>query len=422
MIEVGETVHEELKRIRGSYYLERNIVKQYRKKIDEKTNCLDTPLVHAPFKINYLFENSIVTPSVISEIAYNKFIFCVPLYRQEKDLKAQGINISRQTMSHWLNNTAEFYLMPVYEELLKELRTQEVIHMDETTIDVIETKKERQKCYVWIAASGKYEKNQIKFYGYYTSREYKIVSVILGDDYAGNIHSDGYGAYQNQKFLNITCMAHVRRRFFEAYQCHPKSKQFERLQTADEQKEFLNEYPSLKDVVYILELIKQMFHIDTKYEVLEDRREVKEKYVRPLMDKFFACLEEISYSYAKKNKMSVAINYALDNKERIYNYLKDPRFELSNNRAERDVKSFVMARKNFLFSYSEQGAKCNSIYMTLMQTARANGLDPYEYLEYVLTRFKDEGMTDEIIQQVLPYSERAQQDLRNTKFIQTSDK
>ncbi len=172
----------------------------------------------------------------------------------------------------------------------------------------------------------------------------------------------------------------------------------------DKKIQILKENPALHDTLRITQMIQQMFNEDTDTIDLEERKEMKEVSLQKQMDEFFLYLKELSGQYSKKGKMATAISYALDLEQEIRNYLLDPRYELSNNRAERFVKPFVIARKNFLFSNTERGAKASAIQFSIVQTAMLNGLDPDKYLTYVLTRFMTDGMSDQVISEVLPYS------------------
>ena len=109
--------------------------------------------------------------------------------------------------------------------------------------------------------------------------------------------------------------------------------------------------------------------------------------------------------------MGSAISYAFHEEEYLRNFFKDGRCELSNNLAEQRIKPFVIARKNFLFSNTKNGAKASTIYFSLIESAKMNKLNPYKYLEYVLDTLSTKGISNEIINSVLPYSKQLPKNL-----------
>lgn len=113
--------------------------------------------------------------------------------------------------------------------------------------------------------------------------------------------------------------------------------------------------------------------------------------------------------------MGKAIKYAIGLEQELRNYLLEEELEISNNRAERAIKPFVMARKNFLFSNTRRGAKQSSIYFSMIETAKMNELDPYKYLRYVLERMSKEKQEDQLIQELLPYSKKLPRELYKRK-------
>ncbi len=188
----------------------RHIIRQYHCPLCSKDN--DTLKLISPAQPPRLISGSVATPSLVANVISNKFALGIPLYRQ-----AKGVPITRQNMSYWALNVTEFYLEALYNRMHEDLVNQDVIHMDETTLTVLENKQEkRSKSYMWVAQSGKYEENQIGLAYYCKTRKHENVQTILGESFKGAVHSDGYKAYRGNDFENIACMAHVRRKFYEA--------------------------------------------------------------------------------------------------------------------------------------------------------------------------------------------------------------
>lgn len=416
LVELKPEVKEILKYKPAEYYIEEHIIHHYVCK-----ECTEKELkmkVFTPSDVpTRLIEGSLASSSVVAGIAYNKFILDIPLYRQEQSLFTNGVYIPRQNMSNWLMRCSEDYLEMLFEAMLKDLRELEVIHMDETTLLVIEDKKEgRQKDYEWLAMSGKFEEKQMALFLFKQSREHANVVEILGENNHSIIHSDGYEAYHKGiGKMTVGCMAHVRRKFDEAEKCSECSKEIKKLETAEERKAYLKQNPGYENILETLKMINQLFSIETKLQdanaTPEEIYKTRQEESKPIFDELFEHLEKLEGQYSKQGKMGRAIAYALNEKKYVENYLKDGRTEISNNRAERFIKPFTTARKNFLFSNTRSGAKCSSIYFSLLQSAKMNGLNETKYLEYVLDTFSQKGLTDENIQDVLPYSKNLPKEL-----------
>ena len=403
LVQTGQKVIEVLKYQKAYYYIEQHIVCEY-----ACDSCGKENIVSADVPVR-LLERSKVSSSVVAGIATNKFVLDVPLYRQEKDLERQGIYITRQNMSNWLIQSCEFYLQPVFEKMHKDSQSLEIIHMDETTHICIEDKKDgREKSYEWLIVSGACEEKQMALYFYSESRCYDTMNDLLKINPKRYIQSDGYGAYHNEEYgTDVACIAHIRRKFYDAMVANPLHGQIEKIKDKAEAKALIEANPSYKNIVLIINLIKKISNMDQKIKnrPLDQRLKMKEDGSLPIFNELYELIESIQNSYLPKSKMGKAITYALNEKEYLRNYYLDGRLEISNNRAERMIKDLVMARKNFLFSNTERGARSSSVYMSLIESAKLNNLEPYRYLIHVLDRLSKEGLRNEIIEEVLPYSE-----------------
>ncbi len=403
LVQTGQKVIEVLKYQKAYYYIEQHIVYEYACNSCGKEEIVSTD---APTR---LLERSKVSSSVVAGIATNKFILDVPLYRQEKDLKRQGIYITRQNMSNWLIQSCEFYLEPIFKQMHKDIQQLDILHLDETTHICIEDKnEEREKSYEWLMASGAHEPKQMVLYFYSESRKFDTMNDLLKIKPKRYIQSDGYGVYHKKEYgTDVGCMAHIRRKFYEAMCVDPIYTKLKKIKDRKKAREIIESNPSYKNVVMILNLIKKLFEIDQKIknEPLENRLKMKEDESLPVFNELYDLIESQKNSYLPKSKMGKAVNYALNEKVYMKNYYLDGRLEISNNRAERFIKEMVMARKNFLFSNTVRGARCSSVYMSLIETAKMNNLDPYRYIEYALDMLSQKGLTDENIGNVLPYSE-----------------
>lgn len=419
MKELAPEIIDVLKFQPARYYVERHIVHQYICKrcsdeIDENGE-IKAKIVSAPGAPQRLIKGSLASASVVAGLAFNKYVSGTPLYRQEQELKRKKVPITRANMSNWLMRSSNDYLAPLYEIMKKDIRKCNHVHLDETTVTVLEEKAERtSKNYMWIAGSGKWEENQMALYFYHQNREHAFAQQVIGTDYSGSIHCDGYEAYDKLlKAIKCGCMSHFRRYVFEAYELDKGSK----IKNKVELEDYLKNHASFRHINHILKEIKYFFECESRYneerltpEQIHQRRQVDQK---ERLDELFAYLLEIEPMFSKKSKAGEAIRYGINQREKLKNYINDGYAEISNNRGERMVKPFVMGRKAWLFSNTISGAESSSIYYSLIESAKLNHLDIQKYLEYVLeTLSKIEEPSTEDYRKVLPYSKELPLDLK----------
>lgn len=370
-----------------------------------------------------LIEGSFVTPPVVVNAASNKFLLGEPFYRQEKDLLRRGIPISRQNMCGWVIKTADLYLHALYDRMMEDGKSCEVIHMDETTLTCLEEKRNGRASgsYAWLMMSGEYEEKQMAVYFYNATREYSTVGKLLGPDFRGVIQSDGYGAYSEYAGTEkkAGCWAHARRRYNDALA--GSEKVYKAYQKADRKKkeEILEQYPSLKDILRMTEYMQRMFKMEKSYkeagmtpeDILEQR---KENYPRILED-IHSLAVEMKDRYLPQSKAGKATAYLLNQWEPLNYFMTDGRVPMTNNTAEREgIKPLVMSRKNFLFADTVRGAEASMVWFSLLVSAVMNHLNPQKYMIYILDQMSSQYITDELISRLLPYSKDLPQEIKIT--------
>ena len=240
--------------------------------------------------------------------------------------KLRGLPLTRQQMSKWMIDVFNNQLLPLYDLLLSELKTQRFLHVDETPYNILAS--EKPKTYYWVATSGKFEKRNIAVFTHSDGRSSETAKKLLGD-FKGYIQTDGYARYN---FLDRTrhlgCLAHVRRYFIGSL----KNSSFK------ESKSFSGEL--VKDIDEIFELERNISDKFNDDERLKYRREI----LLPLMKRVFSKISSVTASV--KSSLGKARNYALSHERNILNIFEKRYLELSNNSAERAVKESVMGRKN----------------------------------------------------------------------------
>lgn len=335
------------------------------------------------------FGKSFCTPSLAAYIATLKYEFCLPLYSQEEYFSSLGVNLSRKTLSNYVICTAA-KLKPVYELLKTKLLENplKVIHADETPIKVLQVSKEqnRQTCYEWIYATAKYEEHPIYLYKFEENRKAENPLKFL-QDFKGTVVCDDYSAYNNIPNITLArCWAHARRKF------------------TDLLLPIKNNVPKDSISKKAIDIIDEMFELDrtlqTDANTSEEFLELRNQKIKPLVDQYFELLKSVET--VSDLKLSQAIKYSLKIETDLRVFLSNPNIPLSNNMAERIVKRFVMARKNFLFSNTSKGAEASSILITLIMTAKANGLVAYDYLCKVLERIDDIKISE--LESLLPWN------------------
>ncbi len=338
----------------------------------------ETPMVKAPKEKN-IIPGSFATPEAVAHIMTQKFVMGCPLYRQEQDLNRRGIPLSRQTMSNWILRATENDLTPVYEQMHKELLRREVLHADETTLQVLHEpgKAPQSESYMWLYRTSGDTNKPIVLYEYQPGRGAKHPEAFL-KGFKGYLHTDGYAGYHNlpEEITVVGCWAHARRKFDEAVRSLPKGK--------------AKGSSASQGLTYCNLLFRMEQEIADK--TAEERYEERLKQAKPVLDAMFAWAN--SRTAAPKSALGKALNYLKEQWPYLTNYLKDGRLELSNNRAERSIKPFVIDRKNFLFANTPKGAAGSAVMFSLIQTTMENGLDPYRYLTWLMHTANHADLTD----------------------------
>ncbi|WP_166525136.1 IS66 family transposase [Caproicibacter fermentans] len=316
-----------------------------------------------------VIKGSFASPEAIAHIMTQKFVMGSPLYRQEKELQQNGIQLSRQTMSNWLIRATEDWLELVYEALHEMLCNHGVLHADETTLQVLREpgKTAQSKSYMWLYRTSGDAVQPIVLYDYQPDRRSKRPAAFL-KDFKGYLHTDGYEGYHSlrSEITVVGCWAHVRRKFDESLKALP-----------ERDRESSNALRGKRYCDHLFELEREFSSLAP-----EERYVKRLAQSKPVLEEFFEWA--VSLNAAPKTGIGIAVHYALSQRKYLEHYLLDGRLEISNNRAERSIKPFVVDRKNFLFANTPREAKASAVMFSLIETAKENGLNPFEYLVYIL--------------------------------------
>jgi transposase len=314
---------------------------------------------------------SVATPGLLAWIAVSKYVDALPLYRQCAIFDRLGFDIDRTTLANWMIQCGQL-LQPLVNLLWDALREQPYVHMDETTVQVLAEpgRTPQSKSYMWVSAAGPPGSAVVLFH-YEASRGGGVPRRLLGD-YEGALIVDGYEAYdavcREQGLKRLGCWAHARRKFVEAQRLQPKGKTGKSDQA--------------------LSLIGKLYRIERTLKDQDTATRLRERQdqAQPVIDKLRAWLDRSLPRTAPSTALGKALTYLDRQWPRLIGYLDDGAYPIDNNRAENAIRPFVIGRKNWLFSQSTRGAAASANLYSLIETAKANGLEPCAYLRHIFTQ------------------------------------
>jgi transposase len=372
--ECGGTMHvmgrgeprRELKIIPAQVSVVEHVQEAYSCRECEK-NGVSVPVKKAPMP-EPVIKGGVASPSSVAHIMVQKYVNATPLYRQEQEFIMNGFTLSRQTMANWMIYSSERWLEPLYEMMKANLLQEEVLHADETVLQVLKEqgRKSRTNSYMWLYRTGGISPHPIVIYEYQETRSSSHPKKFL-EGFKGYLHTDGYQGYHvlPPDIRIVGCLAHARRKFDEAVKSAPPEEQ--------------SGLPSQQG----LDFCNMLFSLEHEYKTLEPEERYKARLERskPLVDEFYAWANSVGA--LPKSALGRALHYACEQRPYLENVFLDGRLELSNNRAERSIKPFVIGRKNWLFSSTPKGARASSVIYSVIETAKENSLKPFEYLKYL---------------------------------------
>lgn len=317
-----------------------------------------------------VIQHSYASPSTVAWVIHQKYELAVPLYRQENEWNDLGVTLSRATMSNWILASYRDWLSPIVGLLRKRLLEQGYLHIDETPVQVLGEagRKNTTDSYMWVYCSIKESSHPVRLFDYKPGRSGTFPRKFL-EGYHGYIHTDAYKGYE--KVSGITrcyCWTHLRRYFVDALAKDTESRE--------------TTIPA-----QAIRYINKVFEIEKKLEVLSPQGRKEQRLIQemPVLEAFWSWAEEAFAGILPKSKLGEAFTYAFNQRNGLMNYLLDGNCAVSNNLAENCIRPFTIGRKNWLFSGSPKGAEASAGIYTLVETAKANGLNPRKYIQYILS-------------------------------------
>ena len=327
----------------------------------------------------------------VAWVMYQKFCNSLPYCRQEKDWKQYGAAITRATMANWVIRNSEAFFRPMYEYFHRKLLERNFLMADETPLQILheEGRRAQTKSYMWLFRSGEDGGIPIILYKYSPTRAGDNAVEFL-QEFNGYLMCDGYSGYNKVSNAKRTaCWAHIRRYLTDAI---PKGKQLDYTQ------------PSVQGMMYI----NQLFHLEdvikaehSSFDAIKKARLEKEK---PIVEGFLSWLDK--QNPVRGSRMDKAVTYIQNRRDYLMTYLEDGRCSFSNNLSENAIRPFTVDRKNWLFCDTPHGAQASAIVYTMVEMAKANGVNVYHYLTYLLEKLPDDSMSDNELDQLAPWNEK----------------
>ena len=343
---------------------------------------------------------SIATAGTLAHVLVSKYDDHLPLYRQAEIFERSDVDISRTTLCHWAIKSGKL-LQPLIPLLQNHVLTYDVGYADETRVQVLKepNRPAESQSYMWVFGGGPPDKRAWLFQ-YHATRASQVPKDFWGD-FKGYLHTDAYVGYDPlTQITRIYCWAHARRRFAEIV------KSTKKVGVAHE---------TLKRIQQLYRLEEQARRAHHTPEQIMEMRQVQSQ---PLLEKLQTYLIEKAHHTLPQSALGKAISYTLTHWDGLLNYLKDGRLEIDNNRTERCIKPFAVGRKNWLFSQSVQGVEASATIYSLIETCKANDIDPYEYLRYALETIPTIEKTDlNALHALLPFECIPQLELAKTQRV-----
>ena len=345
-----------------------------------------------PLEYRYPFlKHSYASPSTVAQVIYAKYVQAIPLDRQVKDWERAEFPMSKATLCNWILEVDKYYGKVLVEYMHRELLKSHVLHCDETPVQVVR-EESSGKSHMWVFRSGEYEKKQIVIFDYQPSRKGECASRFL-DGYQNCFVSDGYAGYNRagDGGIRCGCWIHARRKFIEA----------------SPDKKMLTPCKAKTGFDFCEEILleeKKLKSLDP-----EERKKLRNEKIKPIIDRFYLWCDQADPRGVNKD-FEKALTYARNQKEALCRFLEDGNIPAHNNRAENAIRPFVIGRKNWLFSQTAKGASASADMYSLVETAKANGLDVFDYLSWLFRQITaaNHHFTDEFLEKLMPWSEQAQ--------------
>ena len=384
LCEIGEEISEQLEMIPAQFQVIRHVRKKYACR-----GCEDT--VKTAEKPAQMLPKSNATAATLASVITHKYQDGLPLYRQSNIFERMDIDLSRQTLSGWMLGTAQ-RLVPFATYLHTSLLQGALIYMDETVVQVLHEpdkpeKSAQSQSYMWVRRGGPPGKPVVLFD--YDSSRSSTVPLRLLAGYEGALMTDGYEGYnavvKENKLTHLCCMVHLRRKFTDAQKALPPKTRNARIDMA-------------------LSYIARLFAIEQQHKEsdCDTRYRARQDSSQKILQQFKAWLDKTQEEVLPKGKLGEAIGYAQKYWSKLTRYVGNGDWPIDNNVAENAIRPFVVGRKAWLFSNTANGAHASATLYSIIETAKANGHEPYHYLRWLFEKLPQTDESD--MESLMPWA------------------
>jgi len=374
MKRIGEDVAEKLDYQPGVFSVERHV--------RGKWACVKCQtLIQAPVDA-HIIDKGIPTTGLLAQVLVAKFADHLPLYRQEAIFGRAGLAIARSTLGAWVGSCG-VQLQPLVDALKAEILQHNVVHADETPVQMLKPGTGKtHRSYLWAYAAGAFEDTRAVVYDFCESRAGENARAFLGD-WRGSLVCDDFSGYKQlmaQGVTEVGCLAHARRKFFDL---HASNKS----QIAHS----------------ALEQLARVYDIEREVKELlpDERRRIRQEKSKPLLDALHQWMILNRQKITDGSATAKALDYSLRRWSALTRFLSDGQLPVDNNHIENQIRPIAIGRNNWLFAGSLRAGKRGAAVMSLIQSARLNGHDPFAYLKDVLTRLPTQRASQ--IHELLPH-------------------
>ena len=374
---IGEEVSEQLDCVPAQFFVLRHIRGKYA--------CACCQTIQAAPMPAQIIDKGIPAPGLLAQVVIAKHDDHLPLYRQSEIYARSGVHIARSSMAQWVG-ICGVRLTPLVEALREFILRHSVIHADETPVSLLAPGRGKTKrAYVWVYRTTNFVTQRAVLFDFTTSRAGEHPRRVL-QGFGGTLVTDDYSGYhasQSQGVVAALCWAHARRKLFEAH-----------------------EHNGSAIAGQAVALIGKLYEVEREAHELEPQARwlLRQQRSRPIVDALHAWLTAQRQKLAKADVTAKAIDYSLSNWRALTRYLDDGNVPIDNNAAENAVRPLVVGRKNWLFVGSQQAGERAAVVMSLIESAKLNGHDPWAYLKDVFERLPTQKYRD--LAQLLPHNWR----------------
>ena len=370
---IGEEITEELEYEPGKLFVNRYVRPKY--VMADNSKIIIAPMVDRPLP------KAIAGPGLLAQIIIDKYVDHLPLYRQEQRFKREGVNIPYSTISDWIKNGCVL-LDALGESLKKMVISSNYLHADETPLKVLDKNKKgtTHRGFYWVYHNSI---DNLVWFDYREGRGREGPNEIL-KDFKGYLQTDGYSVYdifkENNEITVLHCMAHGRRKFFEAKENNPSVAE------------------------HALEQIGLLYAIERKAKEqqlnADEIFELRQSEALPILESLGKWMKETYIKSLPKSTIGKALGYSIERWQELMMYASDGKLNIDNNPVENSIRPVAIGRKNYLFAGSHEAAQRSAILYSFLGTCKLNNINPFIWLQDVLRRISNHPINK--IEELLP--------------------